>query len=272
MSACVGDGLKKLVAEVNQPETEETLKQEWQNEFSNKGKNHYTDVYNAGIVHYHGWQEAADLHVDAVKTTSDHPRIIDAGGGTGRMVQKMKERFPNADIELLDSNPDMTEYALKNGISQKNINISDVTDMKLGGKKVGEGTRVPDASIDHVYSHSVIWMLEDPSKFFQEASRVLKKKGTLSVSTATPSPANSLARRQFISGLEKDMDNAAADGQISAEVKNGMMAANKYFNLKVVKVPTVEELKGMAAQYGLKLIMTKPIYDGLFVFLSFEKL
>jgi len=242
-------------------------------EFSSSGKTNYFLAYNDGIVHASFWLDVVKLHLQSVASTeTESPRIVDAGGGGGRIAQRFKEKFPLACIELLDINPDMLKFANEvNGFSEKNIHVSDITDMKYGGTSIGQGSAIPDSSIDHIISNSVLWFLDEPKLFFKEANRVLKKGRRLSIASGTPDFQSPEKRSLFIAQIEKDMNLAVSNGFISADTAEIIVSANKSITANMNSLLTEEQAIQIGESQGLKCISRAKAYVDMFFFLVFEK-
>ncbi len=198
--------------------------------FSSQGR--YQTVYDV-IVELPFYRQAVDLHmlwIRQIETAS--PLIIDAGGGVGIMTAEARRVRPDADVYLFDVNPAMAEQATKYGVPRSKIVIADITDMSVeqsalsGGQAEGlfaEGTagpsrlRVKSDSVEHVFSHSVVWALPRPEAFFAEAWRVLRRGGTLAISTVGEN-LNSY-REYFLDYLEEHLSAAVRRGAVSPEQK-----------------------------------------------------
>ena len=189
------------------------------------------------------------------------------------MTQKVMEAYPNAAVLLLNTNADMEVYAKENGVPPERIHVSDITDMRIGSDGKGGGSKIPDASVEHVYSHSVLWMLENPEQFVAESARVLKKGGRLSISSFKPSMADPQQREAFVRSLENDMQNAFEEGRISESVRDTMINANKTITeRKTHTYLDPSQVVAMAERHGLRLISAKDVYEGTFFFMAFEKI
>jgi len=242
-------------------------------EFSSKGKTNYFSAYNDGVVHASFWQEVVNLHIRSTAFEKlENPCIIDAGGGGGRIAQKFKQTFPLARVELLDINPDMLKFAHEaNGISKKNVHISDVIEMRYGGTSTKQGSLVPSDSVDHVISNSVLWILDEPELFFKEVYRVLKKGGRVSVASGTPDFNLSEKRETFIAQIQKDMDKAVSNGAISLETAKIILDANRNITANMNSLLTKEQAIQLGQSNGLKCLDQSKAYVDMFFFLVFEK-
>jgi ubiquinone/menaquinone biosynthesis C-methylase UbiE len=242
-------------------------------EFSSKGKTNYFSAYNDGVIHVSFWQEVVNLHIRSTAFEElKSPCVVDAGGGGGRIAQRFKQTFPLARVELLDINPDMLKFAHEtNGISKENVHISDVIEMKYGGTSTKQGSLVPNESVDHVISNSVLWILDDPALFFKEVYRVLKKGGRLSVASGTPDFRSSEKREVFISRIEKDMNNAVSNGSISVEIAKIILESNRSITANMNSLLTSEQAIQLGHSNGLKCIDQSKAYVDMFFFLVFEK-
>lgn len=160
------------------------------------------------------------------------PLVIDAGGGIGIMAAEARRVRPDADVYLLDINPAMAEQARKYGVPHDRIVIADITDMSAersilsGGLAEGlfsettaepSRVRVKTESVDHVFSHSVVWALPRPEAFFAEARRVLRSGGGLAVSTVGENLHS--YRQYFLDYLEDHLSAAVRRGVVSPEQK-----------------------------------------------------
>jgi ubiquinone/menaquinone biosynthesis C-methylase UbiE len=95
-------------------------------------------------------------------------RCLEVGAGTGIISKTLIER--KYDITATDISPAMVEEMKKKGISAM---VCDAEQLPF-----------PDASFDTVLASEMIYYLDHPEKFLQEAKRVLKPDGVLLLSSA----------------------------------------------------------------------------------------
>ncbi len=117
----------------------ESFKDDLAREFQAAGATKYVNYYNKGIIYFSGWVRMVQLHLSSIKPGSIH--IIDAGSGTGRVAQKINEFLPNSIVHLFERSADMARYTSENGISSNRTHISDITDLRINGVKLGDGQK-----------------------------------------------------------------------------------------------------------------------------------
>ncbi len=205
--------------------------------FSGRGR--YQTVYDI-IIELPFYRHATQLHMRWIRSiAAARPLIIDAGGGIGIMTAEVRRIRPDADVYLLDVNPAMAKQATKYGVPDDRIVIADITDMSVeqsslpGGQAEGllsEATaqpgrvRVKTESVDHILSHSVVWALPRPGAFFAEAQRVLRRGGSLAVSTVGENLH--IYRQYFLDYLDAHLSAAVRRGAVSAEQKTTFLEQN----------------------------------------------
>jgi 2-polyprenyl-3-methyl-5-hydroxy-6-metoxy-1,4-benzoquinol methylase len=101
------------------------------------------------------------------KDTGSAPSVLDVGCATGALLASLRERgWRVTGVEISPS----AEYAKK----ERGL---DVRDIPL------EEINFPDESFDVILASHLVEHLNDPRSFFTEARRILKKDGTLFVTT-----------------------------------------------------------------------------------------
>jgi ubiquinone/menaquinone biosynthesis C-methylase UbiE len=101
-------------------------------------------------------------------------KLLEIGCGAGAVLGILGQAFPGLKLAGIDLEPKQIDYA------QNHLNNLDLTDVDL---QVGDATKIPwqDNYFDHLYA---IWFLEhlpNPLQVLQEAKRVLKPGGTITV-------------------------------------------------------------------------------------------
>jgi len=229
--------------------------------FSGRGR--YQSVYDV-IVELPFYCHAMDLHMQWIRSIDTaHPLIIDAGGGSGIMSVAARRVRPDADVYLFDVNPAMADQARNHGLPDDKIVIADITDMSveraavldprlraLLGDNAADSSRarLKDETVDHILSHSVVWALERPSGFFAEAWRVLRRRGTLAVSTVGENMK--CYRQHFLDYLDEHLSAAVQRGSISLEQKRIFLEGNQCLT-EVAKSPlSASELRELGEEQG----------------------
>jgi ubiquinone/menaquinone biosynthesis C-methylase UbiE len=202
------------------------------------GRGNYPSVYDI-IVELPFYRRAIDLHMQWIRSIEiSGPLIIDAGGGSGIMSVEARRARPDADVYLFDVNPAMAEQARKHGLPGDKIVITDITDMSLKSE-----------AVDHILSHSVVWALARPSAFFAEAWRVLRRRGTLAVSTVGENMHR--YRRNFLEYLDYHLSAAVHRSAVTPEQKRTFLEQNERLT-EVAKSPlSASELRELGENQGL---------------------
>ena len=101
--------------------------------------------------------------------------ILDAGGGTGRWIEKLANLYPRANFLLYDKSQDMLNTA-KRKRSLKKLKNDGRLEIIMGD--IQNMAEIPSATIDYIISiYNPISFIPRPVLFFREAFRVLKSKG-----------------------------------------------------------------------------------------------
>jgi ubiquinone/menaquinone biosynthesis C-methylase UbiE len=160
----------------------------------------------------------------------------------------------------------MAEQAVSHGVPKNKIVIADIADMSIERSIVSrqhletvfsetstqlERLRIKGGSVDHIFSHSVIWALAAPEAFFAEAQRVLKQGGTLAISTVGE---NLHPHRQyFIDYLEKHLSAAVGHGTVSHEQKRTFVEQNRGITEAAKSPLSVKQLVEFGERHGFEV-------------------
>ncbi len=239
--------------------------------FSSRGR--YQTVYDI-IMELPFYRHAMDLHMQWIRSIeASGPIVIDAGGGSGIMTAEARRVRHDADVYLLDVNPAMAEQAANHGVSKDKIVIADIADMSIERSIVSqqhletmfsesstqpERLRVKSGSVDHIFSHSVIWALPRPEAFFAEAQRVLKPGGALAVSTVGENLHP--YRQYFIDYLEKHLSAAVRRGAVSPEEKRTFVEQNRGITEAAKSPLSVRQLVEFGERHGFEVEVTTDCY------------
>jgi len=239
--------------------------------FSSQGT--YQAVYDI-IVELPFYRDAMALHIKWMShLTQGRPVIIEAGGGTGIMNAASRLALPNAKNIMVDLNPAVADQAASKGVPRDRIVITSITDLEMNRTeaktkglgdvfsetgKDSEHVRIAANSVDHIFSHSVIWGLPDPGQFFKESARVLKPGATLGVSTVGENIAN--YKNNFIDYMSKHLMVAVKAGRVTQEQHDTFIGQNQQI-VQVVKSPmSVQKLKAYGEAHGLELVDVQDCY------------
>jgi ubiquinone/menaquinone biosynthesis C-methylase UbiE len=117
------------------------------------------------------WREALILK-DLDYQVGEH--LLEIGCGAGAVLGILGQAFPGLKLAGIDLEQKQIDYAQSH--------LADL-DLKAAELRVGDATKLPwrDNSFDHIYA---IWFLEhlpNPLQVLQEAKRVLKPGGTITI-------------------------------------------------------------------------------------------
>lgn len=131
----------------------------------------YSDVYDL-LDQVPAFQELRKRHVHAMSGLDE---VFDGGCGTGLITSHLAEQ--NKHVVAVDSSKDMLEQARKRLQYHSNVQLSvaDVCALPF-----------PSHIFDGYVSNNVLHFVADDESFFDEASRVLKPGGVLSLASARP--------------------------------------------------------------------------------------
>lgn len=218
----------------------------------------YLDVYR--------WVKYLDIYCDAKNTLvswavewtprlhNGRPIILDAGGGSGFMAVEMKAQRPDADIILIDKEIRMLEAARLNGLAEANLGHCSITEMQVG--LGANALRIANNSVHHINTHSVIWLLDDPSEFFAESLRVLHPCGTVAISTiAQVNP------RLVASFLRHLRENLLRHPDIPRDEIEIFVGRNKDLICNNIRSPLpTQDLINLAGRHGFRVLEQRDAY------------
>jgi SAM-dependent methyltransferase len=239
--------------------------------FSSRGR--YRTVYDI-IVELPFYRHAIELHMRWIRSIAiARPRIIDAGGGIGIMTAEARRVRPDADAYLLDINPAMAEQARKYGVPRNRIVIADITDMSVEKSILSGGpakslfsettaepgrVRVKTDAVDHILSHSVVWALPRPEEFFAEARRVLRRGGSLAVSTVGENLHS--YRQYFLNYLDDHLSAAVRRGTVSPKQKTIFLEQNARITEAAKSPLSVRQLGHLGEKHDLAVEVIADCY------------
>jgi SAM-dependent methyltransferase/GNAT superfamily N-acetyltransferase len=246
-------------------------------EFTDAGRFDYPRAYNRAICSYSGWRQMRDLHLSSIK--ADAEVVWDVGGGSGRMMEEILKTGRSA--LTLDLSPRMLSIAANdNQVDHSRLHLSDALDPRIGSTRLGCGVRPPERSVDHILSHSVLWMLPEPGAFFDACARILRSGGRLSLSTVLPgSCAGSAPNQTFLEGLAADMNTALGherpfglSRRQAGRIARMMVEANESFASEMNHTWSSRRLVALARRSGLKWVAGSHAvgYGGTMGFWIFE--
>ncbi len=102
-------------------------------------------------------------------------RILDLGTAEGRMLSRIKVRYPSTLCVGLEYSPDL----LRLGVSL----FQDISFIRADAQKIPFSK---DATFDVIVAAAIIEHLEDPMEMLRECSRILKPGGILIITTPHP--------------------------------------------------------------------------------------
>jgi ubiquinone/menaquinone biosynthesis C-methylase UbiE len=118
--------------------------------------------------------------------TQSHPNaILDVGCGTGRLLRKAKELWPNARLVGVDAADKMVEKA-KQLFPQAEFHVA-----------MAESLPLPDASIDLTFSTLSFHHWTNQAKGVSEVTRVLRPQGRFLLADIMPPLGLSFLSRHF---------------------------------------------------------------------------
>ncbi|MCJ7645213.1 MAG: methyltransferase domain-containing protein [Candidatus Aminicenantes bacterium] len=118
----------------------------------------------------------ADEAVQAIRVFYPDPeRILDLGTAEGRMLSRIKDKYPSTLCVGLEYSPDLLDLGVA---FFKNISFirADAQNMSF----------FKDASFDVIVAAAIIEHLENPREMLRESSRILKSGGILIITTPHP--------------------------------------------------------------------------------------
>jgi ubiquinone/menaquinone biosynthesis C-methylase UbiE len=141
---------------------------------TNTWQEEYPDIYD-----YHRY---APFYRDLIRLAAskfDAPStVLDAGGGTGNLAEKLRERGNSVVVA------DVSRQMIRNARSKLGT-----TDISYVQADLNAGLPVAEDGVDHVAALNVVYLLDDPQAFLAEVNDLLPDGGTLVVSGPKPDPS-----------------------------------------------------------------------------------
>ncbi len=167
------------------------------------------------------------------------PVILDAGGGTGRWIRMMSQKY-NSKFILYDLSEDMLNVA-RNKESLKNIKDR----LEIVHGDIQKMSKIKDSSLDYITSiYNPISFVKNPVLFFKEIKRVLKKGGVGMVMS-----------QGFPNAIASKINNYLASGkELNVLDKDEKVKWNN--NLTPLNVFSKESFENLVLKAGLKVVKT----------------
>ena len=108
-------------------------------------------------------------------------KVLEVGPGSGYYSVAVARRIPKGKLTLLDIQPEMLELS---GQKLKQAGLSNFTAQQANGKSLP----FEDEAFDAIFMVTVFGEIEERDAFVQEAARVLKPGGVLSITEHHPDP------------------------------------------------------------------------------------
>ena len=132
--------------------------------------------YNQLIRLWVPWyDEIIAMTVGNLPDRPSQPCVLDLGGGTGNLSATLIEKYPQAEIHIVDFSSKMIDFCQQRFVNNDRVQVYEQDFMTLDFE---------EAAFDHVISQITLHHLEDANKkqLFQNVHKWLKPGGTLSYS------------------------------------------------------------------------------------------
>lgn len=174
--------------------------------------------YDSGLFQWY-FRKFEKAVVDVLKDLPENVSILDVGCGTGNLLVRLRERFPNARLAGVDPTPEMIARA-KSKVPDANLR-----------EGVGESLPFPDAAFDAVTCVESLHHHRDQRRSVREMVRVLKPGGTLII---------------------VDPDATGVVGTILYRILGRIIERD-------VRFLTLEEMENLSTAHGMSVILRKHI-------------
>jgi len=204
------------------------------NNFKEFFRNYSKNVDKADNQYF--WKLSDDIIFSILKKYLEDGKkktLLDAGGGTGRWIIKLKSNF-DFNYVLCD----ISEYMLKK--AKNNFKENDISNVKIIKSDLKNLSKINDNSIDYIISiYNPISFIDNVQKVFNEFYRVLKEDGFLLV-----------MGQGFYNSIFSKINNYLAD---SSELKELVKTKQVKWDKQIpsLNVFTQESLENYGQKVGL---------------------
>ena len=163
--------------------------------------------------------------LNLAKTERSPEAILDVGCGTGRLLRKAKEQWPNSRLIGVDAAEKMIEQA-KQLFTQAEFHFA-----------IAESLPLPDASVDLAFSTLSFHHWTDQAKGVSEVARVLRPHGRFLLADIVPPFGLSFFTRHFKRNNPKKMREMFAEAGLNVELQQRPWRWSRFLVVTVGRKP-----------------------------------
>lgn len=145
------------------------------NDYNINTRSYWNDCYLDPVKRKEYFDEVPfsnDRFNGAVEFVKDGDKVLDMACGVGRLATLAKKLHPTCEVWGTDISNEVIE-----------INRQSFPDIKWFYQKIGNQFELPNDYFDYIFNGETLEHMEHPEDIFIDAHRVLKKGGTLVITT-----------------------------------------------------------------------------------------
>jgi ubiquinone/menaquinone biosynthesis C-methylase UbiE len=190
------------------------------------------------------WRLSDDIILSIIakyikNSSAKNSTILDAGGGTGRWVGMMSQKYKSKLI-LYDLSEDMLNVA------RNKKSLRDIGDrLEIIQGDIQDMSKVESSSVDYITSiYNPVSFVKSPILFFKEVKRILKRGGIAMI-----------MGQGFTNAIASKINNYLADAkELAVLAKNEKVKWSS--NLAPLHVFSKQSIENLAFKAGLKIVKT----------------
>lgn len=213
----------------------------------------YRDIYElAALVPM--YRKAVHWHMKMARHLKQFARVVEDGTGAGLMGAKLRHYLRSLSAHFL--HVDISSKMLS--LAKKRIPPEDLVEGDILHNLNRNGNTLTPNSVDHVFSHSVLWNLNSTAQYFQQKAQILKRGGTLAISTIREMTYE--REKMFLEEVRRQCEQLKAQGKMSVAQAEELLVANRVLLQNLKSPRSLEQLIEEAESFGFEVVETARLY------------